>query len=172
MPGSSARLPCGRRLSGARSSFVEGRKRSIKGLCGGCPRRNSFRNKRADARCEGMIIGELLGVQAGSIRALETVVMIGVALRFTRSSTRLPQPYSGWKTVGQCSTVWTGRQAARLPVVGESSPPDRRKRQMGEVRFSYMKEKPILRGVDLDVRKAVWSPLWARLVAARQLCSS
>ena len=43
-------------------------------------------------------------------------------------------------------------EAAELPVVGESRacPIDASVR-MGGVRFSYMKEKPILRGVDLDV---------------------
>lgn len=43
-------------------------------------------------------------------------------------------------------------EAAELPVVDASKacPTDASVR-MGEVRFSYVKEKPILRGVDLDV---------------------
>lgn len=43
-------------------------------------------------------------------------------------------------------------EAAELPVVGESrARPTDASVRMGEVRFSYMKEKPIIRGVDLDV---------------------
>lgn len=79
--------------------------------------------------------------------------MIGVALRFTTLLNEIASALFGMEDRramldGMDEVV----EAAELPVVDASKacPTDASVR-MGEVRFSYVKEKPILRGVDLDV---------------------
>lgn len=106
---------------------------------------------------QALVVSMIIAVSclgaSGSIGALETVVMIGVALRFTTLLNEVASALFGMEDRramldGMDEVV----EAAELPVVGESRacPIDASVR-MGGVRFSYMKEKPILRGVDLDV---------------------
>lgn len=134
------------------SSFVEGRKRSIRGLWW-----SALGEILSGTSVQMLVVSMIIAVSylgaSGSIGALETVVMIGVALRFTTLLNEIASALFGMEDRramldGMDEVV----EAAELPVVGESrARPTDASVRMGEVRFSYMKEKPILRGVDLDV---------------------
>lgn len=134
------------------SSFVEGRKRSVRGLWW-----SALGEILSGASVQMLVVSMIIAVSylgaSGSIGALETVVMIGVALRFTTLLNEIASALFGMEDRramldGMDEVI----EAVELPVVGESrARPTDASVRMGEVRFSYMKEKPILRGVDLDV---------------------
>ena len=103
------------------SSFVEGRKRSIQGLWW-----SALGEILSGASVQMLVVSMIIAVSylgaSGSIGALETVVMIGVALRFTTLLNEIASALFGMEDRramldGMDEVV----EAAELPVVGEST---------------------------------------------------
>ena len=120
-------------------SFVEGRKRSVRGLWW-----SAIGEILSGASVQMLVVSMIIAVSylgaSGSIGALETVVMIGVALRFTTLLNEIASALFGMEDRramldGMDEVV----EAAELPVVDASKacPTDASVR-MGEVRFSYV----------------------------------
>ena len=143
MPGALRACRAGADYASLRGSFAEGRKRSVRGQWW-----SALGEVLSGASVQALVVGTIVAANFlganGSIRALETVVMIGVALRFTTLLNEVVSALFEWKTVGRCSTAWTkgrrsGRVAGRGRVAGLSD--RRRSVRMEGVRFSYTREK-------------------------------
>lgn len=132
-------------------SFTESRKKSIRGLWW-----SALGEVLSGASVQALVVGTIVSVSllgtSGELGALETVIMIGVTLRFTSLLNEVISAIFGMEERrAMLDGIDNVTDVPELSVVEESKarPVDAGVR-MDSVRFSYIEGRSVLQGIDLD----------------------